>query len=218
MAEETKKTRSTASETDPVPAPTVSFTPEQMAVIERMIERRASYNGQEVSSARPQGISMYNLRDPKKIEAVMMSRFDAKWVVGFKNLQKDPYKKTPSYLRYGPEPIRKLPNEPYITLLLSEDGKKIEEKEVLLLDYMENREKIEVPVVDIKVKEVIHDHGVLGSSGEYAGAVDIDPKTGRNVNVKPQTILQQSKTEDRTFIVQVPDFAEPLSIIADFLG
>lgn len=201
------------------PKPPVTFSPEQIALIDKMFEERTKSMTQRPD--KPNAISMYNIRDPKKIETVKVSRFDAKWVIGFKNLQNDPFKKMPKYLRYGVEPIRKLPNEPYVTLLLSNDGKEIIEKELLLVDYMEYRDQKDVPVVKCNIQEVINDHGVLGSSSQFAIAVN----DKGNPEARP-TILQQSKSEIRTFDVKLPTFdaqGEPdgefdYTFSTDFLG
>lgn len=180
------------------------FTPSQIAVVQKMMEdlKASMMAAPDRSANNPNSpISVYNLRDPKTIETVKVSRFDAKWVLGFKNLQADPYKKTAKYLRYGVEPIRKLHNEPYVTLQLSMDGEHIEEKEVLLLDYMENREVQDIKVVDVKVEPKIHDHGVLGASSQFAIAVNSKGEP----EARP-TILAQSKSEIRTFTVKLPEF------------
>lgn len=198
------------------PAETVEpLSAAQIKMVDKMFEDRiAALKGSLERPANPNSpVSLYNLRDPKEIKSVKVSRFDAKWVLGFKNLQNDPYKKTPKYLRYGVEPIRKLNNEPYVTLILSADGKTKEEKEVLLLDYMENRETVSIPVVKIDVEEKIHDHGVLGSVGAFGVAIN-EKGTPEN---RP-TILAQSKSEVRTFTVQIPEWEETTEFIADFLG
>lgn len=197
----------------------VTFSAEQIELIDQMFEARLKDS--KVRPDTPNGISVYNIRDPKKIESVIVSRFDAKWVLGFKNLQNDPYKKTPKYIRYGVEPIRKLANEPYVTLLLSDDGKNITEKEVLLVDYMEYRDRKNIPVVECKVKEIIHDHGVLGGSSQFAVAVN----DKGNPEARP-TILAQSKSEERRFVLNLQKFDAQGNedgefqheFITDFLG
>ena len=211
MAEKPEKKEVTTSAN----APAVTFTNEQIALINTMMaEREKSLRD---SMARPDSpnspISLYNIRDPKEIKTVQVSRFDSKWVIGFKDLQNDPYKKFPKYLRYGIEPIRKLNNEPYVTLLLSSDGKSVVEKEVLLLDYMQNRDKVNVDVIKVRVQEKINDHGILGGGGNFA--VSIDEKG------KPEsrpTILAQSKSEERFFTVQLDGFSETTELSTDFLG
>lgn len=221
MAKEEKKDVVPPSQTVETSDP---FTPSQIAIVQKMMDdlKAQFLNSPERSQNNPNSpISMYGLRDPKTIETVKVSRFDAKWVLGFKNLQADPYKKLPKYLRYGVEPIRKLHNEPYVTLQLSTDGKNIEEKEVLLLDYMENREVQDIKVLDIKVESKINDHGLLGASGQFAVAVN----DKGNPETRP-TILAQSKSETRTFTVKLPMFDTEGNatdgfeyvFITDFLG
>jgi hypothetical protein len=193
---------------------TVTFSTEQLDVINKMLEERMSMVKSQTTENPNNGVSVYNLRDPKSIENVMVSRFDGKWVIGFKNLQQDIYKKNiPLYLRYGVDPIRKLPNEPYVTLLLTNDGKDIEEKEVLLITYMENRSKEMIPVLEIRLDEKIHDHGILGRSSQYAVAYGDNNKPAERT-----TILAQSKSEVRTFKVHLEGFAEPIWLSTDFLG
>ena len=205
-------------ETNQPPAQAVTFSPEQIVLIEKMLNERVKSITSSSSESPNNAISVYNLRDPKSIETVKVSRFDdgteVKWVLGFKDLQNDQYKKTPKYVRYGIDPIRKLHNEPYVTLLLSNDGKTIVEKEVLLIDYMQNRTQENIKVIECKVKETIHDHGVLGSRGGAFG-VAIDEKG--NTESRP-TILAQSKSETRTFVVQLPGFKTTTEFITDFLG
>lgn len=190
----------------------VAFNPAQIKVINKMLED--AVKGIRNSASSPNSpISLYNLRDPKNIETVKVSRFDAKWVIRFKDLQNDPYKKTPKYLRYGVDPIRKLNNEPYITLILSSDGVKEEEKEVLLVDYMENRDRVDLKVISHREKEVIHDHGILGQQNNYGVAID---DKGRPES-RP-TILAQSKSIVRWFTVQPEGFKEPMEFPTDFLA
>lgn len=179
----------------------VTFSPEQIDLIDQMFEARIKSS--KGTASPNNAISMYNIRDPKRIDTVKVNRFDAKWVLGFKNLQKDPYKKAPNYLRYGVEPTRKLQNEPYVTLLLSSDGKDIEEKEVLLVDYMAYKDGKNIPVIKCNVKEVINNHGILGQSGQFAVAVN---EKG-NPESRP-TIAAESKSEIRTFEVKLPIFDE----------
>lgn len=196
------------------PGKAVTFSPEQITLINAMFEERLKG---EKSSRGPNGISMYALRDPKSIETIRVSRFDGKWVIGYKDLQTDPYKKTVQYLRYGVDPIRKLFNEPFITLLLTSDGKKIEEKEVMLITYMDNRERenpiCKVKVMEVKSKPVIHDHGILGSGGTFAVAID---EKGKPEN-RP-TILAQSKSVELSFVAQPEGFKEPYEFSSDFLS
>lgn len=200
----------------PDPAQTVpEFTKAQIELVNKMLEERlsAAMSGMQKNTSPNSPISLYELRDPKEIQTVKVSRFDAKWVLGFKNLQKDPYKKFPQYNRYGVDPIRKLNREPYITLFLSIDGKEIEEREVLHVDYMEHRDREDVKVVKCVEKVVIHDHGILGSVNNFAVAIDDKGK----VENRP-TIAAQSKTIERVFTVQLPEFEGTTDFITDFLG
>lgn len=192
--------------------PAVTFTPAQMEAINKMF---AQHTASTLSSTSPNApISMYNLRDPKKIETVNVKRMLGKFVMGFKNLQIDPFKKEPRYYRIGVDPIRKLANEPYVTLILSDDGKTFEEKEVLLVDYMNERENFVAKVLDVKLKETIHDHGILGRvSGDMGLAVDSKGQP----EARP-TIAQQSKTVERSFVVQLPGFDTQSEFISDFLA
>lgn len=199
-------------DTPTAPMPNVTFTDEQLQVINAMMQKVVT----ETRTSNPNApISMYNLRDPKKIETVNVKRFLGKFVMGFKNLQMDPFKKTPKYYRFGVDPIRKLANEPYVTLLLSDDGKvPYEEREVLLIDYMNERETFVAKVLEVKLKENIHDHGILGRiSGDMGLAVDAKG----NPESRP-TIAQQSKTIERTFVVQLPGFDVTSEFISDFLA
>jgi hypothetical protein len=198
MAEEEKKGKA------------VTFSPEQIKLVNEMIAN--SRKGDENKA--PNAISMYNLRDPKEIKTITISRFDGKYVLGFKNLQKDIYKKhLPLYYRMGVEPIRKLNNEPYVTLLLTDDGEKVEEKEVMLVTFTDSRDRVVVPVIKIDEKTITHDHGVLGNGGNYAIAID------EKGNPEQKTsILAQSQSVERVFWAQPEGFKEPHGFITDFLS
>jgi hypothetical protein len=190
----------------------VAFTAEQMEIIQSMLAetRQAS------SERRVDAISMYNMRDPKAIESVNIKRINGKFVMGFKNFQNDPFKKTPRYLEYKKDEARGLLQEPFITLLLQEDEKsKVEEFPMLLLDYVTQgkRDQYQAKVVDIKRKKVIEDHGYLGSSGEFATAVD-----EKGNPEKRTAIMAQTEREERVFLVELPGFSEPVEFIPDFLA
>lgn len=191
----------------------VVFSPEQMDVINEMFKNYSKDSKMGRSPNEP--ISMYGLRDPKTISTVNVSRFDGHWVLGFKNHQSDPYKKFPQYYKLGIliDGDRKLNNQPYVTLLLTDDGEKVEEKEVPLGTYLENRGLERLDVIDAKVTPVIHDHGILGSSGNYAVAVN----DKGNPESRP-TIKAESKSEERTFLVHPEGFKEPYWYHTDFLG
>lgn len=190
----------------------VPFNKEQMDVIQQMLAevREASNNRSSVDT-----ISMYNMRDPKSIETVNVKRIDGKYVLGFKDFQKDSFKKIPKYLVYKADPTRGLFKEPFITLMLSEDGEEIEEREMMLVDYMSNREYYKARCLKVNEKEVIEDHGVLGSTGEYAVAVD-----DKGMPTSRPTILAQTKRTIRTFMVELPTETGKFDyeFIADFLA
>lgn len=200
------------AEVDKKEKPSVVFSKEQIALIDQMFAERSKAD--KLSRTPNNAISMYDLRDPKKISTVKVSRFDGHWVLGFKDLQKDVYKKTKVYYRVGVEPIRKLYNEPFVTLILTDDGETIvEEKEVLLLTYLENRQVVSLDVLDVKEIPHIHDHGILGSNGGFAIAVDAKG----NPESRP-TIKAESKSIEREFKVQPEGFKEPHWYQTDFLG
>lgn len=186
----------------------VAFTSEQMSIIQKMLDEVKSN-----SRSGAESISVYNARDPKSIETVNVRRIDGKFVVGLKNHNKDPFKKKPQYCIYKGIPERGLLNEPFVTLILSDDGKTFEEKEMSLIDYVSQRDKIKCDVVKIEVKEIIVDHGILGSTGEYAIAVD-----SKGLPEARPTILAQVKHEERVFHVTVPGFEQPYQFITDFLS
>lgn len=84
---------------------------------------------------------------------------------------------------------------------------------MMLVDYMNEREKYQAKCVEVKVKKVIEDHGILGSSGEYAVAVD-----DKGQPMQRQQILAQTEHEEREFLVELPGFSAPVSFIGDFLA
>ena len=184
------------------------FTPEQMEIIQGMLSEARSNNTKDTSS-----ISVYNSRDPKSIESVNVKRIEGKFVVGFKDLQNDSFKKIPKYLSYEAMPSRGLVKEPFITLILSDDGKEFEEKKMALVDYTDEREYYQAKCIEVKIKKIIEDHGILGSSGEYAGEVD-----AKGVPVTRQTVLAQTEREERVFVVELPSFAKPVEMISAFLA
>ncbi len=167
---------------------------------------------------RPDAISMYNLRDPKKIESVNIKRIDGKFVMGFKNFQKDAFKKTPQWLQYeldasrGGAPTR----EPFVTLFLQEnEADEVTERKMMLVDYITEgkRDQYQAKVLDVKVEEIIESHGFLGGRGEYAGA--IDEKGAPSVVPK---ILAETKREKRTFFVELPGFSKPVEFSGEPSG
>ncbi len=186
----------------------VSFSSKQMDIVNKMIQDAIK------GTANPNDpISVYDMRDPKKIETVNVRRYDAKFVMGFENFQKDPMKAKPRYITLDVDPIRKLPNEPYLTLLLSADGKTIEKRKVMLVDYMAQRDVYVAKVLEVKEKEIIRDHGILGNRGSMGIAVD------EKYNPEPRlTMKAQTKSVERSFVVQLPEFSGTTEFISDFLA
>lgn len=198
-AKEAAKSKKKASE--------VTFTQEQINIVNQLIEKAASKN-----TGGDDAISVYAQRDPKKVETVNVRRFDGKFVIGFKDVQNDPMKNTPKYVTYKFDPIRKKDKQPYIVLLLTNDGEEIEEREVILTDYMSSRDKYEAKVVEIKKDEKIKDHGMLGGTSM---ARSIDEKG----NVIPRvSVKAESKKVTREFVVELPGFSEPVTFKEDFLA
>ncbi len=186
----------------------VAFDTEQMEIIQAMIAEAKSEN------RRPDAISMYNTRDPKAIESVNVKRMYGKFVMGFKDLQTDPMKKTHKWLTYKADTSRGLLKEPFVTLLLQEnENSEVEPKEVLLLDYMNDREFYKAKVVDIKLERPIKDYGYLGSNSEYAGEVDEKGNPVARTKVKAEV-----QTEERVFFVELEGFSKPQAFISDFLA
>lgn len=182
----------------------VTFTPEQMEVIQKLIQsNKGNVN---------EPLSVYNKRDKTKIETVNVSRFDGKYVIGFKNLQNDPYDKTPRYFQEKLDIKRKLPDQPFVTLILS-DGKETEEKEVSLIDYMNYRKKIPMKVVHIEKKEIIEDKGILGRNAEMGQAIDEYGNPERGTAVKAEF-----KRVEMVFYVDIPGFSKPVEMIDAFLA
>lgn len=191
----------------------VSFSPEQMEVIQSLI----SASKESTNERGQQAISMFsNVRDPKEIMAVPLYRIDNKFIIGFKNLNQDPYRKNAKYYELKFDVNRKMADQPYVTLLLSTDGKEIEEKSILVLDYVNNRVKVEIPKGEFKIisKEVIKDHGIIGRGGgtfaeDYASV---------NSPAMPVKIKMETKEMQRTFIINVPGFEHPVEMIEEFLA
>ena len=195
---------------EPAPKKKPSFTADQMEVIQALI---AEARGESANQT-PNALSMYNTRDPKSIESVNVKRMYGKYVMGFKNLQTDPMKKTPKWLVYKADPSRGLLKEPYVTLLLQEnDQTEMEPKEVLLLDYMNDREFYKAKCVNIDIKPDIKNYGYLGSNAEYAGEVD-----DKGNPVARQKVLAEVRTEERVFWAVLEGFAKPQPFISDFLA
>lgn len=214
MAENENKDTGAIPPVQPPIVPTKRVAPfdaDQMEVIQALIAQARG----ETENVRPDAISMYNTRDPKAISTVNVKRIYGKYVMGFKNLQTDPMKKTAKWLTYKPDPTRVgALREPYVTLILQQDEKsKIEEKEVLLLDYMNDREFYKAKVTGIDMKPVIKDYGFLGSNGEYAGEVD-----DKGVPVARMKVLAEVRSEERVFWAELEGFSTPQPFISDFLA
>lgn len=215
MAKKDKVENNITDENVQASAPTakenVTFSPEQLAVVNDLIAKSVRSSSREGQNS---AISVYGQRDPKSIESVNVKRMFGKFVVGFKNLQNDPMRMdVPKYLRYGVDPFRKLDNQPFITLLLSNDGEEIEEKEVLLTDYYRDRETFQAKVVEIKVNKDIQDHGLLGRSGNMAREVDDKGRLVMHSAVKAESVK-----ETRTYFAELPGFNKPVEFNQDFLA
>lgn len=192
-----------------IKASTVSFTPEQLDLVQKMIEAsKSTTNTRGV-------VSRYtNVRDPKEISTVNVSRFDNMFVIGFKDYNNDPYKKAPKYSINQLDVQRNLKNQPFVTLILS-DGKDTVEKEVSLISYMDNRDKVVCNVVNIINKEIIDDKGLLGRQGSSGMAGAIDDKGNP---LQPISVKAEIKRVERTYLVEVPGFDEPVAFIEAFLA
>lgn len=186
----------------------VVFTQEQWDVINKLIA------GSKQSTPTDKSVSMYNVRDKKKIETVNVSRFDGKFVIGFENKQNDPYEEKPKYYEMKLDVVRKLPDQPFVTLLLSNDGKEIEKKEVSLVDYVNYRKKFKANVVKIETKDFIDDYGLLGKgSSEFARISD---ESGKNLPITG--IKAEVKRTEMVFYVELPGFDKPVQFISDYLA
>ena len=205
------KTQTNKESGEEIKASTVTFSTEQLELVQKMIEASKGSSGNARTT-----ISRYtDVRDPKKVEKVKVSRFDGKFVLGFKNLNTDPYRKDPKYSENKFDAHRKLDAQPFVTLLLSENGSDISEKEVSLIDYMNNRTQVECKVKNIETTEIIDDKGILGrqGTGGYASAVDDlgNPE-------KPIAIKAEVKRVERVFHVEIPGFSKPVEFIEAFLA
>ena len=205
------KTQTNKESGEEIKASTVTFSTEQLELVQKMIEASKGSSGNARTT-----ISRYtDVRDPKKVEKVKVSRFDGKFVLGFKNLNTDPYRKDPKYSENKFDAHRKLDAQPFVTLLLSENGSDISEKEVSLIDYMNNRTQVECKVKNIETTEIIDDKGILGrqGTGGYASAVD---ELGNPE--KPIAIKAEVKRVERVFHVEIPGFSKPVEFIEAFLA
>jgi hypothetical protein len=192
----------------------VVFSPEQMEVVQALIAQSRDVSTKKEREA----ISRFtNTRNKKEIMSVPIYQFDGKFVIGFKDLNKNPYRKTAKYCELKLDIHRKLADQPFVTLLLSSDGEDIEEKEVSLIDYMGNREKviIEKPNFEITTEEVIEDHGIVGKGGGGTFAAEID---GSGRTVTPMLVKAETKLERRTYKINLPGFKKPVKLIEEFLA
>ena len=187
----------------------IPFNAEQMEIINQMISQVKESSSRNGADA----VSVYNTRDPKSIESVNVRQINGKFVIGFKNLQQNKFKNTPLWLTYKDDKIRGLTREPFITLILSENGKDKEELEMMLVDYVTTRDTFKAKCINVEVKEIVEDHGVLGSTGEYAVSVD-----DKGLPTSRPSVLAQTKREERVFTVELPGFESPVEFISDFLA
>lgn len=182
----------------------VPFTADQMEVIQQMVAASQKRGINEP-------ISVYGQRDNRVPTQVKVSQFEGKFVTGFKNLQLNSFKKEPKYSVMKPGYMGKATLEPHVILILSEDGNTFVEKEVALVDFMDNRDRVEVPIIHIEKLEVIRDHGVLGRrSGEFGVAIDENNRPLAQVSLKAE-----SKEVITKYYVQIPGFAHPVEFIGD---
>lgn len=185
-----------------------SFTPEQLEVVQRLI-------AESKSNQKDNGpLSVYGARDPREITHVKVSMFEGKFVIGFKDFQTNPYSKDKKFYQEKSLPERGLNRQPFVTLLLTSDGEDVEELEVALIDYMNYRTRIELPVESIEKKEVIEDHGVLGKRGEGM-AVGLDSE-GKPLS--QLTLKAESKKTIMKFYVKLPDTDKVIEFTEDLLA
>lgn len=190
----------------------VTITPELMSVIDGIVESRLKSAKSSDSSNDP--VSVYGFRDPKSIETVNVKRIFGKFVIGFKNIQNDPLKShIPKYISYQLDPIRKLANQPYLTLILSSGDGDIEEKDILLSDYYNERESFKANIVETKENTKIVSTGLLGRGGEFAREVD-----DKGAPVQRSAIKAEVELKSKVFLVELPGFAEPVEFNDDPMG
>lgn len=188
---------------------TQTITPEMMDAIKSILaQEKANDKNRDNSFS-----VLTDVRDPKKIEQVRIKRLDGKFVVGFKDYNTDPFRKTPRYTINKMHLERKLPNEPFITLILSTDGETFEEKELPHVDYMNYREDFPVDVIEVKKHQIIENKGLITQNPSMAYEVD---NKGQMIN--SGMIRQEVVREEISFIIQLPGFANPIEIKSDFLA
>lgn len=192
----------------------IAFTPEQMELVQQLI--LASRDSKDENSR--QAISRFsNIRDPKAIMSIPTYRFDEKFVVGFKNYSNDPYRKVPKFYDMKLDINRKLNDQPFVTLLLSTDGETITEKEVPVIDYINNRIKVilEKDAFEIVNKEVLDDKGIIGRGGGGTFAQEIG---SNGIPISPVLVKAEVKRIERKFIINFPGFIKPVEMIEEFLA
>lgn len=196
MAKETTTKKKTALE---------KITPEMLEAIKELLAQKKD-DGKE-------GMSIYSdVRDPKKIETARIKRIDGMFVIGFKDVNDDPYETRPRYTTEEPYLGRGLKREPHITLLLSKDGETVIEKKMAHIDYMTYRKELTVPVIEVIKKEIIEDGGLLGVR---RGAVTLG-EDGRPTS--RVAVRKEVRREELSLVLDVPGFSSPLTIKSEFLA
>lgn len=186
--------------------------PEQLEYLMKMIENS------KAEENKTNGFSLYDMRDPKNIETVNVKQFDGKFVIAFKDFQNNPFKKNPKYTTMKFDPVTGKNSQPYLTLILSdgsedENGKLItEEREVRLIDYVEQRERFDAKVLNTEKRSVIKNFGVLGG---HAMASEVDAKGNK---VSYPNVNKETKEEVMIFHVELPGFSKPLEFLNDPVG
>ena len=188
--------------------PEVGFTEEQLRAVKRMIEEQKSESNSN------DAVSVYGKKDFRVLTNVKVSIFNGKFVIGFVNLQNNKYDARPKYSVMKTDIVRKLNNQPFLTLMLSNDGEDIEQLEVALIDYVDNRTRMSLPIIKQETEEVITDHGLLGHpGGNFASGVN---KEGWALS--RQSIKAESKEVIRTFYVQPEGFKKAVQLREEFLA
>jgi len=173
------------------------FSQEQLAAIAQIVQKSATKSNESVS--------VYDQRDNKAIETVNVKKFDGEYVIAYKDLNKDPASKKQKYTEVELDIFTKK-NTEYITLILS-DGKNEREMKVRLSDLMaERHNRYQAKVLNIEVKKIIDQHGLLGKTGM---ANDID---GSGKVISGPAVKAESLREERVFIVEIPGFAAPVRL------
>lgn len=186
----------------------VTFTPEQLELVQQMIAQSKE------TSQKDSSISVYGARDPREITHVKVSMFEGKFVVGFKDFQNNPFSKEKKLYQEKTIPERGLTRQPFVTLILTDTEGELEEMEVALVDYMNYRSKVELPIEKMIRNEVIKDHGVLGKVGAgTAIGVDSEGKALSKLSLKAE-----SKEIKTSFYVKLPGFKNAIEFTEDVLA